>query len=256
MDAHKAVVGERVMEPAAAMELSDGHRDNGRPGMPTIQYIRHEALSDRVTQFTFSAAFRHAAGQYLALSANIDGSSTKRYYSIASPPNPDGTIQLCIQHEGEFGRHLLGLRTRESVECSDPAGTMRLLDSGRSGVYFAAGTGIAPMRAILLEHLAANPDADVTLVEGARQARDLLYCSEFDALDSRRSGFRFVPVVSGNDPQWAGLRGRVTDHVDNALAGRTDIDAYFCGQPEMVSALREQLTAAGIPEDRQSFERY
>ena len=224
--------------------------------MPTIQHIQHRALSDRATSFTFRAPFRHSAGQYLALTRTLQGSVVRRYFSIASPPRPDGKIELCIRHDGRFGRHLLGLRSGESVECSDPAGSMRLLDLARPAVYFAAGTGIAPMRAILLAHLSGNPDAIATLVAGARDVGDLLYRSEFDALASRHRGFSFFPVVSGDDPGWSGRRGRVTDHIDAALAGRTDVDAYFCGQPEMVSTLREELTAIGIPEDRQSFERY
>lgn len=192
----------------------------------------------------------------MALSSTINGSVVKRYFSIASPPRPDGTIEFCIQHAGEFGRHLLGLGSGEPVECSDPSGTMRLLDPHRPAAYFAAGTGIAPIRAILLEQLSVNPDADATLVEGARHVGELLYRDEFVSLSSNHCGFRFVPVVSGHDPDWPGCRGRVTDHVDGALMDRNEVDAYFCGQPEMVSTLRAKLAAAGIPEDRQTFERY
>ncbi len=224
--------------------------------MPTLQHLQHQAITDRTTHFTFRAPFRHVAGQYLALSATINGTVVRRYYSIASPPRPEGTIDLCIQHEGEFARHLLDLRGGDPLQCSEPAGSMGLRNAHRQAVYFAAGTGIAPMRAILLEQLDANPRADATLVEGARCSSELLYRDEFEDLASRHPHFRYTPVVSGDDLEWPGCRGRVTDHLDDAIRGRSDIDVYFCGQPEMVSALREKLVAGGIPEDRQIFERY
>lgn len=224
--------------------------------MPKIQLVGQRGLSRRVTHFTFRAPFLHEAGQYVALQAEIGGSTATRYYSIASPPRPDGTIELCIRHEGEFGTHLLGLGAGDAVSCTEPMGKMRLVDPGRPAAYFAAGTGVSPMRAILLAHLEANPHADATLTLGARHESELLYRDEFEALARQCEGFRFFPVVSGDDPEWAGRRGRVTAHVDAVLENSSDIDAYFCGPPEMVSELRARLEWAGIPDDRQTFERY
>lgn len=224
--------------------------------MPTIKFIGHRGLSRRATHLCFHAPFKHIAGQHIALQAEIEGSLAKRFYSIASPPRRDGMIELCIRHEGRFGRHLLGLAAGDSIHCSEPSGTMQLLSPGRPAVYFAAGTGVSPIRAILLAHLAANPKANATLVLGSRQASDLLYRDEFDLLADRHDNFRFLPVVSGDDPGWRGTRGRVTDHIDAAVMGRSGVDAYFCGHPDMVSDMRAKLAAAGIPDARQSFERY
>ena len=223
--------------------------------MQAIHLIEQRGLSRRATQFTFRARFRHAAGQYVALQSEIGGTTERRYYSIASPPRPDGAIEICIRHEGAFGRHLLGLRAGEAVECSAPSGKMRLLDSDKAAVYFAAGTGVSPMRAILLAQLEDNPQADATLALGARREDELLYRNEFDALARQHGNFRFLPVLSGDDREWSGSRGRVTDHVEAVLRGRRDVDAYFCGQREMVSDLRAILESAGIPDERQCYER-
>ncbi len=224
--------------------------------MATIRLIEARPLSESVTHFSFRTPFRHRPGQYLALEADLDGSRARRYYSIASPPSGDGRVELCIRHDGEFGAHLLGLRPGDAVDCGEPAGRMRLLDPARPAVYFAAGTGVSPLRAILRAQLQANPGAVATLVLGARRASDLLYRGEFEALAASREGFRFLPTLSRAAPGWTGLRGRVTDHVELALAARSDLDAYFCGHPAMVASLRERLAAAGVPDDRQSFERY
>ena len=124
---------------------------------------------------------------------------------------------------------------------------MRLLDARRAAPLFCRGTGIAPVRAILQAHLAANPDADARLFFGARRAQDLFYRDEFEALAERRPNFVFHPTVSGEDPHWRGRRGRVSAHLEEALQGRGSRDAYFCGPREMVERLKIDLAAAGIP---------
>ena len=224
--------------------------------MLTISLIDHQPLTFRVSQFTFRAPFGHSAGQHISLQAKISGTLVRNYYSIASPPRPDRQIELCLRHDGRFGGYLRNLLPEDTVECSKPAGTMRLLAPDRPAVYFAAGTGIAPVRAILLSQLAANPQAEASLVLGARHSKELLYREQFDALSRKHAGFRFLPTVSRDDPGWHGRRGRVTDHCAEALGGRSDLEAYFCGQPDLVGALRSRLASAGIGDERQSFERY
>ncbi len=224
--------------------------------MPALELLEHSLMTPRVSWFVFQAPFEHEAGQYVALSALIDGAQQTRYYSIASPPDPSGRIELCVQHEGAFGSHLRSLRRGDRTECSDPGGTMRLLDAARPAVYFAAGTGVSPMRAILLAQLGANPAAEAVLLLGARYSSELLFRDEFEALAARHAGFRFVPTVSGDDAGWDGRRGRVPAHIEEAMAGLNCPDAYFCGHREMVAQLRERLAAAGIPGERQVYERY
>lgn len=224
--------------------------------MPLIELLARRPLAEGVSHFAFRATYRHRAGQYVALSAVLEGGPQRRYYSIASPPRPDGRVEFCIRHHGAFGRHLLDLGLGQAIESSLPAGRMRLRSAERETVYFAAGTGVSPMRAILLAQLQSNPGADATFVLGARRAAGLLYHDEIRALRARHPGLRLLATVSGEARSWAGLAGRVTAHVDDALAGRTEVDAYFCGPPAMVADLRAQLAARGIPDSRQCFERY
>ena len=220
--------------------------------MPAIRLRRRRALSAQAVHLVFQAEFEHVAGQYLALG----GAGRKRYYSIASAPRADRTLDLCVDVRGDFGQYLNTLALGAEVEAEGPAGKMLLLDARRAALYFAAGTGIAPVRAILQAHLAANPDADARLFFGARRAQDLFYRDEFEALAERRPNFVFHPTVSGEDPHWRGRRGRVSAHLEEALQGRGSRDAYFCGPREMVERLKIDLAAAGIPDERQSYERY
>ena len=133
---------------------------------------------------------------------------------------------------------------------------MLLLDAKKASAYFASGTGIAPVRAILLAQLAANPAAETTLVQGSRHPAELHYREEFRALAERHAGFRYLPTITGDYRDWKGRRGRVTQYVGEALGDARDWLAYICGQRAMVVDLRRTLTEAGIVDERQSYERY
>ncbi len=224
--------------------------------MPSIELMSSVALCPTASHLTFRAPYRHEAGQYVRLEAARGSKPEAGYYSIASPPRPDGSVEFCIRHVGGLAAHLCQLAAGRTVESSPPSGNMRLADAARRAVYVAAGTGIAPMRAMLLAQLERNTAADATLVLGARHSQDLLFHREFRELATRHPGLRLLPTVSGDDPGWSGLRGRVTAHIGRALAGRKDLDTYFCGPPEMVRDLRGLLAARGVPDSRQCYERY
>ena len=224
--------------------------------MHFIRLMDSKPLTSRVWHLSFQAPFRHEAGQHVALRATVDGEPLTGYYSIASPPGRDGRIEFCLDVAGRLGRHFRGLRPGDAVACGEPSGTMRLLAAACPSVYFATGTGVAPLRAILLSQLDADPDADAVLVQGARQSKDLHFRHEFENLARRHPGFRFLPTVSGGERGWTGRRGRVAEHVDEAVGDRAGLVAYICGQREMVAEMRRRLAVAGIAGERQCFERY
>lgn len=224
--------------------------------MHTIRLVESKPLTRRVWHFAFEAPFRHEAGQHVAVQSTVDGETLTSYYSIASPPGRGRRIEFCLDVAGRLGQHFRGLRPGDTVRCGEPSGTMRLLAAGSPSAYFAAGTGVAPLRAILLSQLAANPNAGAVLVQGARRSADLHFRSEFEELASSHAGFRFLPTVTGREAGWTGRRGRVADHIDEAVGGRPEVVAYICGQPEMVADIRRRLSAAGVADERQCFERY
>ncbi len=221
-----------------------------------MRLIERRSLSDEVRHFVFHADFEHLAGQYLALAAELGGETQKRYYSIASAPREDRTIDLCVDIRGDFGQYLDSLEQGSEVTAEGPAGKMGLLDARNSAVYFASGTGIAPVRAILQAHLGENPAANTRLYFGVRHSKNLFFRDEFEALAERHPKFEFCPTVSGDDAGWEGRRGRVHAYLDEALEGGENLDAYFCGQRELVDQLKADLSAAGIADERQSYERY
>jgi ferredoxin-NADP reductase len=118
----------------------------------------------------------------------------------------------------------------------------------RNVLLIAGGVGITPMRA-LFESLPLSPGEDLLLLYRARTPADVLFRDELDGIAARR-GARVVYVL-GDDRESlsaAGLRRLVPD-----LGER---DAYMCGPPGLMSAVRRSLQTAGLPAEQLHEERF
>jgi NAD(P)H-flavin reductase len=119
----------------------------------------------------------------------------------------------------------------------------------RDVLLFAAGSGIAPIRA-LVQHVLDDRAIfrRVTLFYGQRHGSEFAYTGEH--LDWERGGIRVVLCPSQEDDAWPGVRGRVQE-VASSLAlggaepGRTT--AFVCGMTAMVDDVRATLAKSGVP---------
>jgi len=217
-----------------------------------------------VFELTDADPFDFEPGQHVCLSTTLDDQKVDRYYSIASPPDASGQFELCVKPVGDgssYGDFLARIEPGEEFECRGPGGTFRLKEPLRDTVFLAAGTGITPFRA-MLRHLLAGPDdrgtdLAITLIFGARQPEELYFRTEFEQLETERSNFRFWPTVSGPGSDWTGRRGRVQQHLEEALGNRLDTtDVYLCGPKGMVDEVRATLTTSGFDEQAIHYEKY
>ncbi len=93
---------------------------------------------------------------------------------------------------------------------------------------------------------------------GARTEQDLFHLEELHELEQQLPNFTFVPALSdvGEDVEWDGERGLITDVVIAAEKDLGEMDAYLCGPPPMVDAAIEMLDANGVPEDRVYYDKF
>ena len=197
--------------------------------------------------------FSFLAGQYVDL--HVPGANgARRSFSLANAPTGNGRhppeLELIVKrYPGGRFTGLLGESVRPGTRLgfTGPYGTMHVREGERPMLMVAAGTGMAPMLA-LLRHLAAQGEArPVRFFYGARAEDDLFYLDKIKALSAGLADFRFSTVLSQRDGR------HVQDAVAECLtAGEiADPDVYVCGPPAMVESVQELLTARhGIDEQR------
>ncbi len=175
---------------------------------------------------------------------------TWRPYSIASSPRPDGQFDLHVRAvPGGLVSNTLVYHSQEGdcVMLGAAAGAMTLTDSDRDLLFVAGGTGLAPIKALIEQALAAPVTGrrrKMTLFAGARQHFDLYDLEDLQLLESACPALRVIPVLS-DEPGFSGLTGLLPDVVGgHGLFENTD--AYICGPPAMVSRTAAVL-AASIP---------
>jgi sulfhydrogenase subunit gamma (sulfur reductase) len=177
------------------------------------------------------------------------------YFALASAPAQGGLADLLVKRGGKVAD--------AAVEAARPGGTIQVSapfgkgfpfeeGQGRHVLLFAAGSGIAPIRA-LIQHLMAHREAfgQVTLFYGQRRGADFAYRPEH--LDWERGGVRVVLCPSQEDEAWPGVRGRVQEVARSLAFGGAPPEksvAFACGMTAMVDDVKATLRGYGIPPER------
>jgi len=189
-----------------------------------------------------------AAGQYVEF---ILPGAKRRSYSIATPPEPAGVIDLTfhIRHiaGGHFTEQLFsgGVKAREILRFEGPLGSFFLREeSAKPVVLVASGTGFAPIHAVLESAFRKGIQLrrPMTLYWGCRRREDL-YLFDVPLRWAREyANFDFVPVLSEAGKDWTGRRGLVHRAVMEDFAELSAFQVYACGAPVMVEAARRDFT--------------
>ena len=221
--------------------------------------VESHEVAPATRHFTFDIpeveSFPFLAGQFVSLSAPINGRVITRAYSLASRAEAN-RFELCLNlvQDGLFSPMLFAMQPGDTVDLSGPLGYFHWRQPASDSILVATGTGIAPFRGMLQEPLG---DSKVTLVFGVRYEPNLMYRAAFEKLEAELGGqFRFLPVLSRADESWQGRRGHVQTHVLEAIGDRRDVNVYVCGMKAMVDDLRAQLKALGFDRKRIIYEKY
>ncbi len=177
------------------------------------------------------------------------------YFALASAPSQDGIVELLVKRGGRIADAAIAAAAPDgTLDVSAPFGKgFRVEEArGRHVLLFAAGSGIAPIRA-LVQHILAHRDRfdRVTLFYGQRLGGDFAYKREHLAWDS--GGIRVVLCPSREHEAWPGVRGRVQEVARSLAFGGSppeDSVAFVCGMTAMVDDVRATLAGAGIPPER------
>ena len=235
--------------------------------------VHAQMLTPSVRELTFERAdgtpMAFAAGQFcnaiLPLPHELDGAHIKRSYSIASPPGGTPRFEVAVTRVqgGRASEWLHELSVGAVLPFTGPHGFFtRPVASAAPSLMIATGTGVTPLRSMLLDAVAAGSQAPMWLVLGVRHEQDILYERELRDLAERHPFVRFEPTLSQPPGTWNGRRGWVQTHVRElweALVASTEQPphAYVCGLERMVSSVRDLLrTEMSLPRAQVHSERY
>src|SRR6266545_2798414 len=136
------------------------------------------------------------AGQFVSFEVGRNEKQQEliRPYSIASPPSSPEFITLLFNlvPGGPGSTYLFSLKEGDETQFKGPAGSFRLRDDpARDHLFVATGTGIAPIRSMLLALFEKQRSGSATLFWGLRTQRDLYYQDELEAWTRAHPKFSF-----------------------------------------------------------------
>ncbi len=223
-------------------------------GRARVLEARDETPAMRAVRFQFppGLAPEHSRpGQMV----KVRTSAGEANFALATAPAPEGVAEVLFRRGGKVADAAVALAVPGAdLEVTAPFGKGFPVEeaAGRDVLLFAAGSGIAPVRA-LVQYLAARRDdfGRVTLFYGQRHGADFAYCREH--LGWERRGVRVILCPSAEEEAWRGVRGRVHEVAPSLAFGGappSDAVAFVCGMTAMVEEVRATLARAGVPPER------
>jgi ferredoxin-NADP reductase len=207
-----------------------------------------------------STTFSFAAGQAIML--GLASSPLRKPYSIASAPwelAKSGILQALVQVEDSstLDPHLELALPGTMLDLEGPFGSFGLPDRLDGPLLFiAGGTGIAPLRSMLIEHLARPTRHPVALIYSARSVDEFAFRTELAALESAGRITSYLTVTREEKPDWQGRRGRISDALLTEALPSADSTCFICGPPELVAGASTLLMKLGVGAERILTEKY
>jgi len=192
------------------------------------------------------------AGQYIALTVEVDHLRTSRPYSISSPPNQVGHYDVTVKRVegGLVSNHLLDRVKRGDVlESSGPAGNFYhnpLFHDPRM-VFLAGGSGITPFMSMVREVLQCGLDRTVYLFYGSKDLHDIPFHGELSGFSGRFEHIHYIPVIEHPPEGYEGHCGVITAELIRRIIGDPeDHTFYLCGPKAMYDFCIPELEKMGV----------
>ncbi len=221
-------------------------------------------IKELTLELSGAGALSFVAGQYIQIFLPGTESSREpwyRAYSMASGPSSRHLLSFFVKREpgGTVSPYICDrLSPGEELAVRGPFGDFRLHESAREILFIAGGSGLAPIRSMLMDMAEKGVRRPATLYFSARTRRDLFCQEELRSLERTLPGFRFVPALSNPLPHeaWDGERGGITSVLNRRLGGLDDHEAYLCGSAGMIDASIRVLQTKGLSAELVFFDKF
>jgi ring-1,2-phenylacetyl-CoA epoxidase subunit PaaE len=235
---------------------------------PTAKTITLQCTSE------WDAERHYKPGQFITIKMNIRGKELKRSYSVHGVSKDRKRIQITVK-DSESGMMSSFLNTHaavgDEVFVSKPMGRFVCHPEShnyKSYYFFAAGSGITPVYAMIQAILENEPQSVVYLLYGNRRSDDIIFLGELNYLDLQyKEQFQIQYLVSDAYSDWKsifeseGKSGRINaQEIDLFLKKfppfSQDCEYYICGPNSMNSMVIKHLLYLDVEDEHIHIESY
>lgn len=213
-----------------------------------------------------SRPFVHRPGQHVDVRLTApDGYIAMRSYSIASSPNASGIIELAIERldGGEVSPFLHDIAlVDDEIEIRGPLGGHFVWPECHpsSALLVGAGSGVAPLMAMVRYWSAALSGTQVALLLSARHWDDIIFREELVEFARAPSGLLLsIALTREASRRSTDFSRRVDTAMVQEVISRLDSSpeaVFVCGSNGFVNAATDGVVAAQIPGGQIKTERY
>lgn len=200
-------------------------------------------------------------GQYVQLQPKDDEDTKPLILAISSPPDAENPSFEFLIKKTEGNTWISERETLVSaVQISQVLGggfpikaeleSLKYDFPCQNVLLFAAGSGIAPIRAAIESgDLQTTGARTARLYYGVRTEADLCFVDQFPVWE--KAGVEVVPVLSQPSESWTGRTGYVQNALEeDGVPVARNTGALMCGMKGMAEAVTDVLTKAGVFEGR------
>jgi ferredoxin-NADP reductase len=231
----------------------------------TVIAIRPETRQTKSFTLALPKWMAHRAGQHYDVRLTApDGYQTQRSYSIASPPERVGELELTVERipDGEVSPYLHDvLEVGDQLEVRGPIGGYFVWEVAQGGplLLVAGGSGVVPLMAMLRHRAAQHATLPARILYSSRTADDVIYRDELDGLAGADRAFEPFYTFTRQPPVgWTGYRRRIDLTMLAEVIKPFDRRArvYVCGPTLLVEAVANALVQMELPIEQIRTERF
>ncbi len=208
-------------------------------------------LDAKSFRFSRPSFFHFKAGQCLLISLTIDGTETKKYYSISSSPTQKFFLEFTQKlTETSFSKALNSLKSGDVVTLDGPYGTFTFEGEFKKVAMLAGGVGVTPCISMIKYCIDKKIETDIVLLYSNRTEADILFRKEFDQINKQNPNIKIVYTLTRAEKQWNCYSRRI----DKKMILETVPDLkerifFLCGPPIFVSSMENVLSKLNIDKE-------
>ena len=183
----------------------------------TVTDVQQETPTVKTFTLALPDGRPHRAGQHYDLRLVApDGYEAQRSYSVASPPEQTGEIDLTVERldDGGVSTYLHDVVVPGNrIEVRGPVGGYFVWEAAQETpplLLVAGGSGVVPLMAMLRHRTKADVHPPTRLLYSARTLADVIYRDELEILAANDSTFDVLFTLTREQPPgWSGYARRI-----------------------------------------------